>query len=94
MSSNSGFSSEHMPAYVCSHVFKAESPVMLVVHLDGDWQFLCGQEHPDETVPVVVGVAHLLKADGSLVELADLPEGWEAERTGIEQPWKRRTVEN
>ena len=78
----------HVPAYVCSHVFCNERPILLVSHEDGDWQFLCGvSDHADDGH--VIGVGHLLERDSSLLELVDLPINWEAERIDVNMPWLR-----
>lgn len=80
---------EERLAYVCSHVFDARRPVLLVSHEDGEWQLLCGGAHdPDET-PRVVGLQHLVERDPSLQELLDLPPDWEAERESTGSPWVR-----
>lgn len=78
----------HIPAFVCSHVFLNERPILLVSHEDGDWQFLCGQsDHKDDVH--VVGIGHLLDRDHTLLELVNLPINWEAERDGTDKPWIR-----
>jgi hypothetical protein len=83
------FGPPHSPAYVCSHVFGGERPVLLVAHDDGDWQFLCGGDHGATELPRVIGVEHLVSRDSSLEEVADLPENAEAERTSPAAPWRR-----
>lgn len=81
------------PAYVCSHVFRRERPVLLVAHEDDDWQFLCGGDHEDDEVPHVVGLNHLLDEDASLSGVMDLPEAWEAERAAQSEPWQRFEIQ-
>ena len=79
----------HLPAYICSHVFRNEKPILLVVHhSNGDWQFLCGEIHDDGELPKVVGVGHLLDRDSSLEKLRDLPLGWSAERQDARSEWR------
>jgi hypothetical protein len=77
---------------VCSHVFEKKRPVLLVCREDGDWQFLCGDEHADGEMPRVAGLNHLLDADVSLNSILDLPVEWEAERTSHLGDWKRRPI--
>jgi hypothetical protein len=84
--------SSHLAVYLCSHVFAATRPILLVVRDGGDWQFLCGSGHPGET-PRVVGLQHVLDSDRTLLELHNLPDDWEAERESIRQPWVRRPCE-
>jgi hypothetical protein len=80
----------HHKAYVCNHVFEHSRPILLVSRADGDWCFLCGEEHPqDASAYKVVGIGHALESDSSLQELHDLPAEWEAERKGTGQDWVR-----
>ena len=80
----------HIKAYICSHVFDASRPVLLVVREDGDWSLLCGEFHDFEAqLPKVVGIGHLLSRDPSLEEVLDLPDGYQAERRVVGGPWER-----
>ena len=79
-----------VPAYVCSHIFENTRPVLLVCKEDGDWQFLCGGEHPEDEIPKVIGINHIIDRDKSLVELLDLPDNWEAERIAAQCKWIRK----
>ncbi|HMF88855.1 MAG TPA: hypothetical protein VK575_12315 [Gemmatimonadaceae bacterium] len=56
-------------AYVCSHVFEHERPILLVIHDEGDWQFLCGGVHEDAETPRVIGLNHLVETDPTLREV-------------------------
>jgi hypothetical protein len=79
-------------AFVCCHVFDGSRPIRLVAHEDGDWQFLCGEEHEPGDGPRVVGLNHLVERDPSLVEVLVLQQGWEAERHDVGSPWVRRQI--
>lgn len=78
--------------YVCSHVFEDTRPVLLVAREDGDWQYLCGQPHPDDEEYHLIGVNHLVERDGSLRETFDLPDNYEAERATPDSPWVRVAI--
>lgn len=81
---------DHQRTYVCTHVFKEERPVLYVTRPDGDWCFLCGDEHPDEGSEFrVVGLGHLMTRDGSLAEVLDLAPNQEAERDIVGGTWSR-----
>lgn len=80
-------------AFVCRHVFEGSRPIRLVAHEEGDWQFLCGEEHEAGEGPRVVGLNHLVERDPSLVEILELHQGWEAERHDVGTPWVRRQIE-
>jgi hypothetical protein len=51
--------------------------------------FMCGgADHEGKDVRVV-GVGHLVASDPTLNDCADLPEGFEAERSAVGSPWLR-----
>lgn len=80
----------HKKVYVCIHVYDDSKPVLLVSRADGDWCFLCGDEHEDTASSYrVVGIGHLLDRDHTLESLLDLPSEWEAERQSPESAWIR-----
>lgn len=59
---------------------------------DGAWQFL-GDSMGTPEGPVAVCFHHPIDEDPSLVELADLPRGWYAERNAPGAPWVRHQLE-
>ena len=76
-------------AFTTSRVLEDGFPVLMVSHdEEGDWQFLCGttNEYKDCRL-VCLGCA--LERDGTLAEIADLPEGWLAFRDYVGGPWDR-----
>jgi hypothetical protein len=68
-------------------------PILLVAHDDEEprgWQFLNGRgdtDDPKNGIPV--HAEHVIERDPSVVELADLPPGWEARRKSEGSPWVR-----
>jgi hypothetical protein len=66
------------------------APVLLVTRdiEDGGWQFLCGTTN-DSREARVVGLGRMCARDASLLDLADLPEGWRAWRADVGAPWHR-----
>jgi hypothetical protein len=79
----------HTGAYVSNAVNNRTEPVTYVSHDadDGAWQFL--GESMSETGAVLVCLHHRIDEDPSLIELADLPFGWWAERDSPAEPWHR-----
>ncbi|PKM01448.1 MAG: hypothetical protein CVV16_14530 [Gammaproteobacteria bacterium HGW-Gammaproteobacteria-6] len=78
---------EDYGVYCCSHIFKNERPVLLVVRdKDGSWQFLCG-ESDDSCECHLVGVGHLLDRDSSLRRMAELSISSGAERQSDTDGW-------
>lgn len=67
-------------------------PVLHVVHnSDGAWQFLDGQDVAQEDV-ALVHMAHVVGAHEGVVDVADLPRGWEASRESALAPWTRHLM--
>lgn len=70
--------------YVCLHVFENTRPVLLVTRPEGDWCFLCGENHDnDASAYRVVGIGHIFDRDASLLNVLDLEPNWDAERTSV-----------
>lgn len=77
-------------AFTTKRIAFEDYPILLVVHEeDGSWQFLDGQDVTREDI-AVVHLAHVVGANVGVTEIADLPKGWEAERTNEGGPWARR----
>jgi hypothetical protein len=79
----------HTGAYLSKAVQEGDEPITYVSHDadDGAWQFL------GDTMSDSGGVSsclhHPVDDDASLLELADLPLGWYAERKTPDDPWQR-----
>jgi hypothetical protein len=73
-------------------VAKGRHPVLRVVHDKGpgEWQFYDDVE--ELTEPVVMPKEDLLRLDSTLLQITDLPDGWEAERKSKDAPWERRRL--
>jgi hypothetical protein len=55
---------------------------------DGAWQFFSNDNFGHfEDVAMVVGLGEILKIDNTLLELADLPEGFSAQRNFKGDKW-------
>ena len=69
---------------------KAE-PILLVTHDENDhgWQFIGSTEASMEDA-MLVTLKSIVAIDPSVVEVADLPPGWQAVRSAPGQPWMRR----
>tara|TARA_R110001592_G_scaffold299603_1_gene570655 strand:- start:415 stop:681 length:267 start_codon:yes stop_codon:yes gene_type:complete len=78
---------KEIPVYICSHIFEDSRPVLLVYKEDDDLQFLCGEEHDSNEIPRVVGINHIIERDESLIEIINIENGWEAERSNINSEW-------
>jgi len=71
-------------------ILRGDSSLVLVTHdaEDGGWQFLDG-EHVFEEDGAIVLLGEMVQFDPSLLELADLPEGWCAWRETPDRHWQR-----
>lgn len=71
-----------------------ELPILRVIHdaCDGGWQFLTGSE-AEEHQAKLVSLSSIAKLDPTVFELADLPEGWCAERKSVASAWTRSRLE-
>ena len=77
--------------YVCSHVFSKDRLVKTVIRdPDGYWQFLCGETDDNECHLVAVG--HLVDADSTLEEMADLEPNTGADKNSQNQ-WEYYELE-
>jgi hypothetical protein len=81
---------EIVAAITMRQIVYDKHPVLLVLHdeEDGGWQFLTGSAF-NVADGLVVALKNVVALDSSLLELADLPIGWEASRASGEKPWVR-----
>jgi hypothetical protein len=72
-------------------VLSGELPAWLVIHDDeNDWCVGDDANDPDVLgTSVIAHMTHVFARDPSVSELASLPPGWAAARTGTGQPWER-----
>lgn len=69
-----------------------QKPILRVVHdNDGDWQFLTGDQMPEDIK--IVSLAQLILKDKTLNEVFDLEYGEEAERKFVGGEWTRYEME-
>jgi uncharacterized lipoprotein YbaY len=68
-----------------------QNPILPVVDYeeDGSWASLEGGTFLEKDATLVT-LESVVRVDLSVVELADLPLGWLAERTAASAPWSRR----
>lgn len=74
-------------AIICCHVLNKEEPILYVFHdEDGSWQILCEKEHETGDAKVV-SLKSVFDLDNSVVEVANIPCGYVAERRHKEDDW-------
>ncbi len=76
-------------AFTTSRVLEDSHPILLVSHdAEGDWQFLCGTTNRPADGKIVC-LSTIVDLHPSVVELADLPVGWQAVRSTSSDSWRR-----
>ena len=67
------------------------APILLVSHdaHDHGWQFL-GSGDADPSQAAVLALSEIVQLDPSVLEIADLPPGWQAWRDSKSAPWLRK----
>jgi len=73
-----------------ARILKGDAPLRLVTHDedDGSWQFLDGDQVFEEDAALVT-LGFMAMLEPSILELGDLPIGWQAIRDDPDQPWRR-----
>ena len=72
-------------------ILDGSEPILLVSHDADDhgWQFI-GSTDANREDGRVVCLEHMVSRDPSVIQLADLPPGWQATRRSPKHPWQRR----
>lgn len=76
--------------FVCDHIMNKKRPVLFVSHdkEDSSWQFLCGEtDHNDDNIKII-SLNEMTEIDDSVNDLYEMPIGFGAERSQIDEPWK------
>ena len=78
--------------FTTRQVLEGGYPVVLVTHdHEGNWQFLCGTTD-DPKDGRLVGMATVIEKNPTILELVDLPVGWQAIRESTDRPWQRMRI--
>ncbi|HKY22532.1 MAG TPA: hypothetical protein VJM31_15070 [Vicinamibacterales bacterium] len=81
---------ENVVSVTVRQVMDRSEPILLVCHDedDGGWQFLTGGSFSMQDA-LLVTLRSVTELDPSILELADLPLGWQATRATVEAAWER-----
>lgn len=77
-----------IPVFTLPSIFDGSVPLLVAHDADGDWQVLDGKSVEGKQI-VIACVADVTDLHPSLVEVLDLPRGWEAWRDDEAAVWKR-----
>lgn len=84
---------KNLTTFTTRQWLEEKEPILHVVHdHDGDWQFLTGDQMPEDIK--IVALEELTKKDITLNEIFDLKYGEEAERDTIGGKWIRNRIED
>lgn len=76
--------------FTTKYILEKKSPIIHVYHYDEDgaWQF-SGQEQIEKDEDFrVVSLEEIIRLDNSVLEVSDLPLGYEAHRKNVDLPWE------
>ncbi len=83
---------KNLGTFTTKQWIEQHKPILRVIHdTDGDWQFLTGDQMPDDIK--IVALEQLILRDKTLNEVFDLEYGEEAEREFVGGPWTRNDFE-
>lgn len=77
--------------FTMRQVLDGSEPILLVSHDADDhgWQFI-GISDASSTDVRIVSLEEIVWLDPTVLDVADLPPGWQAVRDRVGGPWKRR----
>ena len=77
--------------FTMRQVMDGLEPILLVSHDADDhgWQFI-GTSDVSMTDAILVSLKNIVRLDPTVLEVADLPPGWQAVREKVGGPWTRR----
>jgi len=80
----------NVAAITSTHITKDGDPILLVTHYEDDhsWGFQSGK--PIETKDgQLVAMKTIVELDPTVMQIADLPPGWSAERDAVAADWRK-----
>jgi hypothetical protein len=81
--------SKNLGIFTTRQWLELNKPILRVIHdTDGDWQFLTGDQMPDDIR--IVALEQMTKRDKTLNNVFNLDYGEEAERKSIDGEWVRK----
>ena len=74
--------------FTCCHIIEQSKPILYIKHdEEGDWQFLCGENHTTEDARIVA-LQEIINIDPSVSKISNLKRGQTAVRENQESEWK------
>jgi hypothetical protein len=81
---------KNIAVFTVADVMNCVKPILYVSHDadDGSWQFMPGGRVSVREAKILA-LHEIVDQDPTTKQLADLPEGWIAERDSLDSPWRR-----
>jgi hypothetical protein len=81
--------------FTTREVMESEEPILLVSHdvEDHAWQFI-GSTHGNLDNAKIIALQEAVELDPTVLELSDLPVGWQAVRQTRDDAWVRQRYSN
>jgi hypothetical protein len=78
--------------FTTRQVLEREEPILRVTHDTDDhgWQFLGRGARAEDAK--IISLEEAVELDPSVLQIADLPVGWHAWRSSVEEPWIREII--
>lgn len=80
---------KNVAVFTVSDIMHCRLPILRVCHdeEDGGWQFLTGGPLPPQKEWMLVALEGIVKVDPTVLELTELPYGWQATRAAHDMRW-------
>lgn len=80
--------SKNQAVFTCLHIINESKPILYVKHDDeGDWQFLCGENHATEDARIIA-LQEIVRMDPGIRKISNLKCGQAAIRESKESDWQ------
>lgn len=78
----------HFGVFICNHVFEGAKVRLFSHEFNGDLQFLCGADNPDDFENCkLAGISHVMEHHPEIASLPDTKPGQWAERSNEDAEW-------
>lgn len=75
--------------FTTQYVMRGNSPILFIYHFDdGSWQFSGIEDNLTDNDYMVVALEEIINHDPSVLEVADMPEGFQAIRNNKKGEWR------
>ncbi len=78
----------NVAVFTTKHVIDGKDSILFVFHHeeDGFWEFI-GKQSVNEEDARIISLEEMIELDPTILDIADLPLGWKAERKNSNSKW-------